>query len=121
VLAAANRLRRSTDIARVVRAGVRVRRGSVVVHLARGEEGSPRGSEHPRIGLAVSKAVGGSVVRHQVARRLRAIARESLSYLPADADLVIRAMPTARTARFPDLDRDVRAAIETACARAGLR
>lgn len=120
MLPAANRLRSSIDIARVTRSGVRVRRGSVVVHLGRRAGGGSTGLNAPRIGLAVGRPVGNSVVRHRVARRLRAVSRELLPQLPPQVDLVIRAMPSAGTTGFRELDQDVRDAVQAACTRAGL-
>ncbi len=64
----------------------------------------------PRFGLIVSKAVGTAVVRHRVARRLRHICAGLMADLPADADVVIRALPGAATATSADLDRQLRSA-----------
>lgn len=121
MLPAANRLRRSIEIARVTRGGVRVRRGAVVVHLGRREPGGSTGLDAPRIGLAVGRSVGNSVVRHRVARRLREVSRGLLPQLAPQVDLVIRAMPSARACGFHELDQDVRDAVQVACRRAGLR
>ena len=59
------------------------------------------------MGLVVGKAVGTSVVRHQVSRRLRAQLRPRLDLLPAGADLVVRALPEAATASSAALGRDL--------------
>lgn len=67
----------------------------------------PTNSE-ARMGLAVSKAVGHAVTRNLVKRRLRAIAREYESLLPAYTDVVIRAKPNAATANFADLEQQVK-------------
>src|SRR4029453_19528847 len=68
VLAAAQRLRRSTDFAAAIRGGRRVGRGTVVVHLLIEE---PASAPEARAGFVVSKAVGNAVVRNRVRRRLR--------------------------------------------------
>jgi ribonuclease P protein component len=47
------------------------------------------------VGFVVSKAVGGSVVRHRVARRLRAQLARRLASLPAGSGTVVRALPEA--------------------------
>lgn len=123
MLPASNRLRRSSEISSVTRGGLRVRRGVVVVHLQRrqatglGTRGPDAGSNVPRVGLAVGRAVGGSVVRHRVARRIRAIALALLPGLPDDADIVIRALPAAGSTSFGNLDQDVREALLAACSR----
>ena len=61
----------------------------------------------PRAGFVVGKAVGNSVVRHRVTRRLRALVRDELHRLPDGADLVVRARPEAGVAAFPQLRRDL--------------
>ncbi|SFL62339.1 ribonuclease P protein component [Geodermatophilus ruber] len=66
----------------------------------------------PRAGFVVGKAVGNSVVRHQVTRRLRAVVRDELDRLPPTADLVVRARPDAATATSQDLRRDLAAGLD---------
>ncbi len=46
-----------------------------------------------RAGLIISKSVGGSVVRHRVARQLRHKLKDLLALLPAGAHIVVRALP----------------------------
>lgn len=65
----------------------------------------------PRFGLIVSKAVGSAVIRHRVARRLRHMCAQVRADLPADADIVIRALPGAATADFEDMLRQLRTAL----------
>jgi ribonuclease P protein component len=84
----------------------------VVVYLARTAEPTRF------VGFAVSKAVGGAVVRNRVRRRLRAIIAGELPTLPAGARVVVRALPAAATAPFAALSSDVHSALATACARA---
>ena len=61
----------------------------------------------PRVGLVVSRAVGNSVVRHRVQRRLRHLIREHLDVLPGSALLVVRAKPAAGTAASRELGADL--------------
>ena len=61
----------------------------------------------PRAGFVVGKAVGNSVVRHRVTRRLRAVVLDQLDRLPPTADLVVRARPEAAEATSADLRRDL--------------
>jgi ribonuclease P protein component len=70
-----------------------------------------------RAGLVVSKAVGGSVVRTRVARRLRHQLQPLLPALPAGTRLVVRAAPAAATAASDALAADLRAAVERLVAR----
>ena len=65
-----------------------------------------------RAGFVVGKAVGNSVVRHRVTRRLRAAVREELDRLPATADLVVRARPEAAAANSADLRSDLRRGLD---------
>jgi ribonuclease P protein component len=60
-----------------------------------------------RAGFVVGKAVGNSVVRHRVTRRLRAVVRDELHRLPPTADLVVRARPEAGSATSELLRRDL--------------
>lgn len=75
-----------------------------MVHLVVGE---PAASQPVRIGLVVSRAVGNSVTRNQVKRRLRHLAREHVSSLPGSAVLVIRALPPAAGASSAELASDL--------------
>jgi ribonuclease P protein component len=111
VLAAANRLRTRTDFSDVVRRGRRASRPLLTLHLLVADaESGP--ALPPRAGLVVSKAVGGSVVRHQVSRRLRHVLRAAMSTLPPGARLVVRAAPAAATANSTALAADLTAALE---------
>ncbi|WP_433530583.1 ribonuclease P protein component [Micromonospora sp. CA-263727] len=135
MLAAAQRLRRSSDFAAAVRGGRRAGRGALVVHLtlpgtpeavdvapkpARGgvEEDSAPVS---RAGFVVSKAVGSAVVRNKVRRRLRHLVRERLAALPTGSTLVVRALPAAADATYQRLGVDLDAALGAARAGRGRR
>lgn len=67
-----------------------------------------------RAGFVVSKAVGGAVVRNLVQRRLRHLMRDRLAGLPAGTDVVVRALPSAATRSYADLDADLTAALAAA-------
>ncbi|MFY1597288.1 ribonuclease P protein component [Micromonospora sp. WMMD737] len=136
MLAAAQRLRRSTDFAAAVRGGRRAGRGAVVVHLSlpttpdaatatSPEPARSSGAEQPsapaRAGFVVSKAVGNAVVRNRVRRRLRHLVRERLAALPAGSTLVVRAQPAAADTSYPRLGADLDAAIVAAKAPRGRR
>jgi len=70
----------------------------------------------PRVGFVVSKAVGGSVVRHRVARRLRHVLRGRLDQVPAGTRLVVRALPRSATADSARLGADVDRALRVVLA-----
>lgn len=91
-----------------MRRGTSSGRGTVVVKVAR-IEGSRR-----LAALAVSKAVGGAVVRNIVKRRLRAILVQVLSEAPEGTGVLVRALPGAASAPYSVLVEDVRAATSAA-------
>jgi ribonuclease P protein component len=105
-------MRAASDFESVMRRGHKSGKVTVVVYLARTAE------PMRVVGFAVSKAVGGAVVRNRVRRRLRAIIAGELSSLPVGARVVVRALPAAAAAPFSALSSDVRSALTTACARA---
>ena len=111
MLAAAHRLRRSTDFAAAVRGGRRSGRGTVVVHLLLDEPAQASGA---RAGFVVSRAVGGAVTRNKVRRRLRHLVRSRLASLPPGARLVVRALPAAASASYEALGADLDAALAAA-------
>jgi len=114
VLPAAHRLRSSADFSAVTRSGRRVRSGAVVVYLLAGSTAEPEPSSAQaasRIGLVVGRAVGGSVVRHQVSRRLRAQLGARLDQIPAGARVVVRALPECAGARSEALGQDLNRAL----------
>jgi ribonuclease P protein component len=111
VLAAAHRLRRSTDFAAAVRGGRRSGRGTVVVHLLIDESAY---AFPARAGFVVSKAVGGAVTRNKIRRRLRHLVRSRLAALPAGTRLVVRALPVAASASYDTLGADLDAALAVA-------
>lgn len=105
------RLTRPADFRAVLRGGDgrrRHRAGSdlMVVHVAlppAAEAGHHPPTRPPRVGFVVSGAVGGSVVRHRVVRRLRHLVRDRLPVLPPGSDVVVRAQPPAATASSAEL------------------
>ncbi|WP_029457398.1 ribonuclease P protein component [Dietzia alimentaria] len=110
------RLHRSADFATVVRQGARKGRRTMVVHAHVDSSDVLVGG--PRFGLIVSKAVGDSVTRHRVSRRLRHIAGKLLAEVDHDLMVVIRANPASASASHEDLVRDLRSGLEAASARA---
>jgi ribonuclease P protein component len=100
-------MRRSADFTAAVRNGRRVRRGTLVVHIHSRED-----TRGPLVGLIVGSSVGGSVVRHRVSRRLRAITRARLGRMPSDSRIVLRALPAAGAASSAQLAADLDAALD---------
>ncbi|MDN5745861.1 MAG: ribonuclease P protein component [Nocardioidaceae bacterium] len=118
MLPAHHRLRTPEHFRAVSRRGRRAGSRTVVTHLLRSPtppvvDVSPEsGPGAPRVGFVVSKAVGNAVVRNQVKRRLRHAAAERLDRLVPGSLLVIRAQPSAATARYQELEADVDRCLE---------
>lgn len=94
-----------SDFAEVTRRGRKSRSGALVIYLL---AASPAVSEQPsRIGLVVGKSVGGSVVRHQVSRRLRAQLAQRLGQVPEGSRVVVRALPESATAASSTLGTEL--------------
>lgn len=108
------RLRRPDDFRAVGRSRIRAAGRLVVVQVLPGEAAGNRS----RVGFVVSKAVGNSVVRHRVVRRLREIMRTRLDECGRPSDLVVRALPAAAQASSTELAADLDAAIDRAGRRA---
>lgn len=68
-------------------------------------------------GFAVSKAVGGAVIRNRVKRRMRAVMAELLPTLPSGSGVVVRALPASAGATFTQLRDDLSGALAAADAK----
>jgi ribonuclease P protein component len=79
--------------------------------LARPDGGSAVGSR-ARLGLTVPRALGGSVDRNRIKRRLREVFRRHGSELDPRWDIVLNPRRTALAAPFADLERALRKVIE---------
>jgi ribonuclease P protein component len=101
MLPRANRLTASEGFRQTIRSGRRAGSPTLVVHWR------PAQDRCVKVGFVVNRAVGNSVVRHRVTRRLRHLMRDRLSGLPPAGTLVVRALPGAATARSADLAADL--------------
>jgi len=111
MLSSDHRLHRSADFTEVVRRGRRASRPLLTVHCLL----DPAHGDTPaRAGLVVSKAVGGSVVRHRTARRLRHLIRDRVGALPAGSRVVVRASRTSGSATSTSLAADLDGALASA-------
>ena len=102
---------RSTEFGATVNRGVRAAQPDIVVHARRSVDPDETG---PKVGLVVAKSVGGSVQRHQVARRLRHVARVLIDDLDQADRIVIRALPSSRDAISARLEQQLRVALTKA-------
>ena len=79
----------------------------LVLHVHRDSETQ----DGPRVGLVVTKAIGGAVERHRVARRLRHLARQVVGGLAPTDHVVIRALPGSLFAKPERLQQELAAAV----------
>jgi ribonuclease P protein component len=106
-----DRLLRSREFQYVARHGRRaVVRGFVVLVAPRAAAGTARG---PRLGVTVSRRVGGAVVRNRVKRRIREWFRAEARALPGGVDVVVIGRRAAATLSGAEVSRELgRAASE---------
>jgi ribonuclease P protein component len=104
------RLRRAGEIAFVRRRGRQAALATLSAYAA------PQAGPPSRVGVTVSKAVGGAVVRNLVRRRIRG----ALAELPPPAAplrLLFVAKPAAATVPYGELAADVAAAVARVAVR----
>jgi ribonuclease P protein component len=91
------RLSRSAEFERVYRQGrSKGNRFLVLYAFPREEDGASVEEDGPRLGLSVSRKVGGAVDRNRVKRVLREAFWQEAERLPSGSDYVVVARPDAR-------------------------
>ncbi|HJR45234.1 MAG TPA: ribonuclease P protein component [Actinomycetota bacterium] len=91
----------SSDFRRVLAHGRRRDTAAGTVYVAPG----PDAAGPARLGLIVSRRIGGAVARNRTKRRLRAAFRSAWTGI--GHDVVIRAAPEARTLAFQELEKSL--------------
>lgn len=105
-----HRLRHGHEFTLTTRSGAKASRGRVVAYVHRS------GDDPAKVGFIIGRKVGNSVVRHRLVRRLRPVLAELIPSLPADAWVVVRALPGA--ADDVDVISDAVAAVGAASRKA---
>jgi ribonuclease P protein component len=112
-----DRLRKRRDFEECYASGVRVSGRHLQVFLL--PAGTARPSREPRLGLSVSRRVGGAVVRNRVRRRLREIFRRNRDLFGEwGGNVVVNARPSAAQASFEELREEFRSLVGRTRARA---
>jgi ribonuclease P protein component len=109
-----HRMRSSEDFRATVRRGAKAAQPTLVAHVVLP---GPDADQVTSVGFVVNKAVGSSVSRNRVKRRLRHLLRTRLSTVPPGSRIVVRALPAAGEASSSTLAEDLDAALSRAGAR----
>lgn len=104
MLPAANRIRKSDEFTKVFREGKKSGNALLSVHAIDCHLNTQ--ADLPKVGFVVGKAVGNSVVRHAVTRKLRHVMRTLLPQL-VPSEIVVRAFRPAATASSSELEKAV--------------
>jgi ribonuclease P protein component len=111
MLPRANRVVTAVDFRGTLRKGRRVSTSSAQVYVVRQASSGPT-----RFGFIVSKAVGNSVTRNLVTRRLRSIGRDYVRSQPIGFDVVIRALPGSPAVSWATLQSEILNGLERSTA-----
>jgi ribonuclease P protein component len=115
-----DRLRKRREFVECYASGVRVSGRHLLLFLLQrtASPNVPPSLARPRLGVSVSKRVGGAVTRNRVRRRLREIFRRSRDLFGnRAADVVVNARPSASAATFEELAQEYRSLLARSLGR----
>ena len=104
----AERIRTRRDFDRIYATGQRGHASGMAVVVAPGQEG------HHRLGLSVSRRVGGAVRRNQIKRRIREVFRLSRQQIPGCLDIVVNGRKEMASMSFETLTESLVQAVKRA-------
>ena len=99
------RIVRSSDYRAIYKVGRKIHSGRFVLFCRANNLG------HLRLGITVSRKVGGAVVRNRIKRLLKEIFRRSLIQTPSQFDIVINAKSGCAWVNYAELQGELLAAI----------
>jgi ribonuclease P protein component len=99
----------SSDFRSIYQKGRRIDAGKFVLFCRPNELG------YPRLGLTVSRKVGGAVIRNRVKRLFREVFRRSSARIPCHFDFVVNARQECGTAAYAELIEDFLSAARRLC------
>ena len=91
------RLTTSEDFAKATKSGLRLTSGNLVgyLYIQPAVNNLVNPNQPAKCGLIINKSVGGSVMRHRIARQLRHDLAPIVDTLPANSLLVVRVLKSA--------------------------
>lgn len=98
------KLLKHSDFQRVYKSGKRHFSGLMTVFYLPQEEAAAAG---PRVGITVSRALGGAVHRNRIKRRMREAVRLHLAELIGNVDVVFNPKKVVETAEFDAITAEV--------------
>lgn len=92
------RLKKNQDFQKVFRNGSSVANRQLVLYVSRNPEVA-----HFRLGISISKKIGHAVIRNQIKRKLKEVARLHAKYIPIGVDLILIVRKPTVGLSFEDL------------------